>query len=562
MLRYVGEREATLWVETDAPCEVEIRDARAATFRIEGHHYALVELTDLEPGSSTEYEVRLDGRVVWPEEDSSFPPSVIRTHAPEAPVRVVFGSCRVSLPHEPPYVLHHWEDERAQGIDALRTRALAMLEQSPEDWPDAVLMLGDQVYADDLSPAMRERCASRADGAGAPTDELADFDEYAAAYREAWSEPVLRWLFSTVSTSMIFDDHEIHNEWKISEAWLEKMRAHDWYDRRISGGLMAYWVYQHIGNLSFEQLEAHDLLDQVRSEEDAGPLLREHMQKADRQAGHSRWSFCRDLGRTRLLVIDSRAGRDVTPGARKMVEPREWDWITDQVKSGDYDHLLLASSVPVFLTHGLHFLEAWDEAVADGAWGGIAAGPAERLRQGGNFDHWAAFGRSFHAFVELLEEVATGRHGTAPTSIVILSGDVHHCYLAEIGFPKGTQATSAVWQAVCSAYRKDLARREKVAMKVGNSDFGWALTRALARSAGVKHPPVGWRMHQHPTYNNQVATLTLEPGSARLKVETTVEADWRAPELSKVFEHQLVAGTALRSAFASGGEPVGGDATT
>jgi len=124
-------------------------------------------------------------------------------------------------------VLHHWEDERAQGIDALRTMALAMLDGDPGDWPHVVLMLGDQVYADDLSPAMREFCKSRQDGSGAPADELADFDEYAAAYREAWSEPVLRWLFSTVSTSMVFDDHEIHNEWKISQDWLDEMRSHE-----------------------------------------------------------------------------------------------------------------------------------------------------------------------------------------------------------------------------------------------------------------------------------------------------------------------------------------------
>jgi hypothetical protein len=546
MLRYVGETEATIWVETESACEVEVNDARTRTFHVEGHHYALVELTGLERGSSFEYEVRLDGRRVWPEEGSSFPPSLLRTFADDRELRLVFGSCRVSLPHEPPYVLHHWEDKRAQGIDALRTMALAMLDGNPSEWPHVVLMLGDQVYADDLSPAMKEFCKTRRDGSGAPADELADFDEYAAAYREAWTEPVLRWLFSTVSTSMIFDDHEIHNEWKISQAWLDEMRSYEWYDRRISGGLMAYWIYQHIGNLSFEELHAHDLLDRVRGEADAGPLLREHMKGADRQAGHSRWSFSRDLGRTRLLAVDSRAGRDVTPGARKMIEPGEWDWITRQVE-GEFDHLLIASSVPIFLTHGLHFLEAWNEAIADGAWGDRLIGSAEKLRQGGNMDHWASFSDSFAAMADLLREVATREHAKPPDSIVMLSGDVHHCYLAEIGFPKGTGARSAVWQAVCSAYRKDLSRQEKVAMRLGNSNFGWAITRALARAAGVPHPRVGWRLDEHPTYNNQVATLELAPGHASIKVETTVNSHWKVPGLSTVFEQELTSGAPTRN---------------
>ena len=65
LLRYAGTSEATVWVETDAPCEVEVlvggstsHDSR--TLRVGEHHYALVHVTDLAPGSSRGYEVRLD----------------------------------------------------------------------------------------------------------------------------------------------------------------------------------------------------------------------------------------------------------------------------------------------------------------------------------------------------------------------------------------------------------------------------------------------------------------------------------------------------------------------
>ena len=44
----------------------------------------------------------------------------------------------------------------------------------------------------------------------------------------------------------------------------------------------------------------------------------------------------------------------------------------------------------------------------------------------------------------------------APASIVTLSGDVHHAYLFEVAFPRGSGARSAVWQAVCSPYRNPL----------------------------------------------------------------------------------------------------------
>ena len=72
LLRYVGETQATVWVETDAAAQVEVVvspggvRSRAPTFRVEDHHYALVLIEGLEPERVYEYEVRLDGEPVWP----------------------------------------------------------------------------------------------------------------------------------------------------------------------------------------------------------------------------------------------------------------------------------------------------------------------------------------------------------------------------------------------------------------------------------------------------------------------------------------------------------------
>src|SRR3712207_6561278 len=96
LLRHVGPTDATVWVETDSPCEVEVRvegsPHRSRTFRIEGHHYALVRITDLKPDSSYEYTVTLDGEEVWPAPDYDFPPPVIRTIAPDGNLTLTFGS--------------------------------------------------------------------------------------------------------------------------------------------------------------------------------------------------------------------------------------------------------------------------------------------------------------------------------------------------------------------------------------------------------------------------------------------------------------------------------------
>ena len=105
------------------------------------------------------------------------------------------------------------------------------------------------MYVDEDSPETREFIRARRDTSLPPGEEVADFEEYTRLYWESWGDPVIRWLFSTVGVAMIFDDHDVHDDWNTSIAWLEEMRAKPWWDERIESGLSSYWVYQHIGNL-------------------------------------------------------------------------------------------------------------------------------------------------------------------------------------------------------------------------------------------------------------------------------------------------------------------------
>jgi hypothetical protein len=539
LLRYVDERVATIWVQTDAACDVEVLGARERTWCVDGLHFALVVVDGLTPGADHPYEVRLDGEIAWPQADSPFPPSTIRLLSAEARHDMVFGSCRITLPHEPPYVLRAHEDRAGHGIDALRTFALrAARDGGAAACPDLLLMLGDQVYADEPSPALEAALANRERAADAPAGELADFTEYALAYREAWSDPAIRWLLSTVPTVMVFDDHEIHAEWRISQGWLDEMNAEPWFDAHIRAGLMAYWVFQHLGNLSPDDLAEAGLYDAVRAADDAGELLASRMDTEGRQSGHSRWSFARDVGDARLVVIDSRAGRRVIPGRRELVQDEEWAWIREQARR-PARHLLLASSVPFLLAPGLHHVEAFDEALTDGAWGRVGAWVGERLRRKAVMDHWASFQHTFRRFAELIDDAAHGREGKAPASIVMLSGDVHHCYLAEVAFRPGTGPHSPVWQAVCSAFRKELAPHERAVIGLGHAHVSGRLARRLARAAGVSPVPFGWRVVDRPAYANQIATLTLDGDRSLLRVEAVADGDWRDPQLRPAFAREL-----------------------
>src|SRR6266540_2838310 len=244
VLRHVTRETATVWVETDRACTVEVLGHREPTFCVAGHHYALVCVRGLQPDTSTPYEVLLDGEPVWPAPDSAFPPSRIRTYHPARPVRISFGSCRYATEAA------SGADEGGYGGDALDALARALRGRPEAQWPDLLMMLGDQVYADETTEATQARIAARRGLAKPPHGQVADFEEYTWLYHESWSDPEVRWLLSTVPSAMIFDDHDVHDDWNTSRSWRQDIQATSWWAERITGGLMSYWIYQHLGNLA------------------------------------------------------------------------------------------------------------------------------------------------------------------------------------------------------------------------------------------------------------------------------------------------------------------------
>jgi hypothetical protein len=221
-----------------------------------------------------------------------------------------------------------------------------------------------------------------------------------------------------------------------------------------------------------------------------------------------------------------------------MVDEDEFRWIEDHVEGG-HDHVLIGTSLPVLLGPGMQWLEAWNEAVADGAWGPLSRRLGEKLRQALDLEHWAAFDRSLRRLMSLLRAVARGERGDAPATIIALSGDVHHAYLAEIGFRPGTGARSRVWQAVCSPFRNPLDAREWRGIRATWTRTAARVGRALARSAGVADPPVAWRLaHREPWFDNQVAGLEIDGPNAAFTLDKAVP-DGSDPRLERVFDRAL-----------------------
>jgi hypothetical protein len=517
MLRHVGPTDATIWVETDRACTVEVLGHREKTWCVAGHHYALVSLEGLEPAASTPYDVRLDGELVWPLPDSPHPPSRIRTLDPDRPVRLVFGSCRYATPAASSHDRHF-------DADALDAYARRMARLPEERWPDALLLLGDQVYADETSARTQARIRAKRDITVEPKTQVADFEEYTWLYEESWSDRQVRWLFSTLPTSMIFDDHDVRDDWNTSHEWRQEMQRTSWWEERIVGGLSSYWVYQHLGNLSPKSLESDEIYQRVRDYDgDAVQLLREFAAGADREADGGKgaqWSYRRDFCDVRLLVIDSRCGR-VLEGNRSMISEKEFSWVEDQV-AGDYDHLVVGTSLPWLLARALHDIESWDEELAGGSRGPRMARFGEWLRRAADLEHWAAFRTSFDRLTHLLACVGRGDHagsgGKPPATVCVLSGDVHHAYASKVHYDASVR--SKVYQLTCSPFHNYVPLAMKVAFRISWSRLAERTTRfLLGRVSKVPPLDIEWTRMCGPFFGDQIATLTLDGRTARVSFE-------------------------------------------
>jgi hypothetical protein len=535
LLRYADGSAATVWVEASRPCTAEVRCAdgargEARTFQVAGHHYALVPVRGLAPGTTRSYEVFLDGTRVWPLPDSPFPPSVIRTPDEDGGVRVAFGSCRWAAPPA--------DEKDPVGPDALDTLAARIAGDPDGERPDVLLLLGDQVYADETSDATRRWLAARRDLTDPPGNEVADYEEYTRLYYESWLDPEIRWLLSTVPSCMIFDDHDVIDDWNTSAAWLDDMRATSWWRERLLSGLISYWVHQHLGNLSPDELAADKVYAAVRETPDGTDVLAGFAARADADPASVRWSYRRDFGRVRLLMVDTRAARVLDEEQRAMLDPGEAAWLREQALDapGSYDHLLIGTSLPWLLPHLVHDAEAWNAALCRGERGARWARFGEDLRRRADLEHWAAFPASFDALAALIAEAGSGPG--APATVCVLSGDVHHAYVAEPKWPsKGPDAR--VFQLTCSPVHNAIHLAIRLGFRFGWSAPARALGRRVAGHGGCPRPSVDWRRTGGPWFGNQLMTLTLRGRSARLRLEQAREVRGSNPRLRTVAESEL-----------------------
>ena len=182
--------------------------------------------------------------------------------------------------------------------------------------------------------------------------------------------------------------------------------------------------------------------------------------------------------------------------------------------AGDHDHVVIGSSLPWLMPPAVHHLEAASEKLTESRRPWVRK-RAEKIRRAVDLEHWAAFGRSFDALTELLTTVADREDG--PATVCVLSGDVHHSYVAQADVP----TRSPIFQLTCSPVHNALPGFMKPAMRFSWSRVAAAIGRGVAKAAGLPPPVVKWHRVAGPVYKNAVSELWHDGRDATVTIAGT-----------------------------------------
>ena len=408
-------------------------------------------------------------------------------HYTETPETILHGSCR--KPH------FHSDDALAQ-VDVLHKNAF----KKQNDFPDLLLMTGDQIYADDVAGPMLKAIHSVIDRLGlyhealegavvTNTNELATHEhgyyereqllpqiatntvlssiffgakkkpvftsvnaqnhligsaEIIAMYLLVWSDtlwadinidkdgippkyhaifdkehealngfvkqlPQVRRALAHIPTYMIFDDHDVTDDWNLTRGWEQEVYGNPLSKRMIGNALICYLLCQGWGNAP---KKVAPLIAKVQeSMGESG--LNSHDEIIDDLLDFDQWHYRLDTTPP-IEVLDTRTQR--WRSESNMNKPSglmDWEALCDfQHSIIGKESVIVVSAAPIY---GVKVIEAIQKVFT--FFGKALTVDAE---------NWMAHKGTANVILNIF------RHYKTPPDFIILSGDVHYSFVYDV----------------------------------------------------------------------------------------------------------------------------------
>lgn len=416
----------------------------------------------------------------------------------------------------------------------------------------------------------------------------ADFAEYAYLYERAWTSlaPV-RVLLAHVPTFLIFDDHEVTDDWNFDVTWVRLLHnAKDGYKlwpKTLTDALAAYFVYQGYGNKAPSKWNKDDprvvaLREAQELGNDALPALRRFINRAcfpapDAKASRKDPRVFYQSGLTLdwhyklpfdppFLVPDCRSRKRLVQGddeiriidhdgaskpTSQTIDDAQLAWIQESLAKWSGPTVFIGASVPFLLPKKpMDFMRRPETAASAWARGkavlslfavlfnsttlGMAGQSLLRVfRRAKDLEHpvrdktW----RDLWGIVAGLQAA-----GSKIKTVVLVSGDVHHSYAMSARLPGEGAPKPELLQITCSGLQTTIrgGAKEWIAGKLLGSELPFDVGKYTMVPGFFRK--VGTGSEELILYDNAVALV-----SAVFKEEATVRVDFLSWSDDYVFKY-------------------------
>ncbi|MFS1975030.1 hypothetical protein [Vibrio splendidus] len=290
-------------------------------------------------------------------------------------------------------------------------------------------------------------------------DESVIMDDFIAGL------PQVQRLFAHIPTYMIFDDHDVTDDWNLTVGWEHAVDQNQFATQVIGNGLAAYWVCQGWGNKpeSFDEAfieQAKQLfVDQPRITKQAHIVEKnKNIEQAHNEAGNAvtthsvsniepdkhqafiemlsrfeEWHYTIDTS-PKVIVLDTRTRR--WRSESRMNKPSglmDWEALIEfQHQLMNQDKVVIVSAAPMF---GVKFIETLQK---------MATTIGKPLVI--DAENWMAHPGSANTLISIFT------HTKTPTNFVVLSGDVHYSFAYDIKL-RYRRNSPNIYQITCSGIK-------------------------------------------------------------------------------------------------------------
>ena len=228
---------------------------------------------------------------------------------------------------------------------------------------------------------------------------------------------------------MIFDDHDITDDWNLTRGWEEAAYEHPFSKRIIGNALIGYWLCQGWGNAPDKFIELNAKAKHCFTEQGYA----QQTQLIEQLLAWDQWHYSLATS-PKIIVLDTRTQRwRSESNANKPSGLMDWEALSDlQQELINQPEVILVSPAPIY---GVKMIETIQRIFT-----------FIGLPLVVDAENWMAHSGTANVMLNIF------RHYKTPPHFIILSGDVHYSFFYEVTH-RFRRSSSRIFQITSSGIK-------------------------------------------------------------------------------------------------------------